>query len=236
MSPTEGAFSSGSSGSANAGTSSRVRAPRAPRRRSAGSARLATIAKQRAEVGVELGHGDVGHACAAPRGCWPCALRTSSTGAPQVGRDPGVEGELRRRADVGVVAAHHHHGVRLARPPGGSAPRCCPSAASGSSVQVGVGDAGALVVRQRHGVVRDQQVEHVVGRRVARARPGGRPRPARPAWTAARGPRGPRSTCRCSPRRLRRTRSWPCGDTNEALAGAAGRPTPVSGVPSPRPA
>ena len=78
-----------------------------------GSARLATTANSVAVVGLQLRR--------APRRPWPCELlgrlavgvEDEHHRAAQVGRDPGVEGELGRRADVGVVAAHDDHGVGL---------------------------------------------------------------------------------------------------------------------------
>ena len=116
--------------------------------------------EQRAVLGLELadGHGrhrpEVG-------GAAPRPVEHEQHRRAEVGRDAGVDRELGGRADVGVVAAHDHDRVAavghlvvaLDDPVEGR---------GGVAVHVVVGDAGALVVRQGHGVVGDQQVQDVV--------------------------------------------------------------------------
>ena len=159
MSPTEGAFSRGSSGSANAGASSPASAA-STSSRVAGSARLATIANSEPRLASSSVAATSAVVWQLLRGL---AVRVDDEHhrGPQVGRDAGVERELRRRPDVGVVTPHHDHGVRLL---GHQVVALHDPAERGVrvSVQLGVGHTGALVVGQGNGIVRDQQVEHVV--------------------------------------------------------------------------
>ena len=116
--------------------------------------------EERRVVGSELG---LRH-----RGCRaqlvdapPLAVEDQQDRRAEVGGDPGVEGELRRCADVGVVAADDHHGVALLRDLVVARDDAVHRTV-GVGVHVVVAHAGALVVRQGDGVVRDEQVEDVV--------------------------------------------------------------------------
>jgi hypothetical protein len=99
--------------------------------------------------GVQLGGGQPGRA------------EREQHGGAEVRRDLGVERELRRVADVGEVAADDHDRVAL-RGDGVEALHDALHRGGGVGVDVLVGHAGALVVRQADGVVADEEVEDVV--------------------------------------------------------------------------
>ncbi len=160
---TDGALSSGSSGSANAGTPCPSSAFTTASEVTVGPVR--DDREQRAVVGVELADRQVrGRPDALGRPV--VRVQHQQHRAAEVGGDLRVERELRGRADVGVVAADHDHRVRLVgdlvEPVDDPVQRRLRVA-----VQVGVRDAGALLVGQLDGVVGDQQVQDVVGGRVA---------------------------------------------------------------------
>ncbi len=80
----------------------------------------------------------------------------------EVRGDAGVVAEFGGAGDVGVVAADDHDGValRLDRlEPGDDGGQC----AVGIVAHIVVGDADAGLVIEVHAVVREQQLEHVVG-------------------------------------------------------------------------
>ena len=172
----------------------------AQRRRASGSVASAVHAvgddrEQRRVVGGELGlrHGR-GRAELVDSPA--LAVEHQQDGCAEVGRDPGVERELRRGADVGVVAADDDHGVALL----GDlvvARHDAVHRAVRVGVHVVVADAGALVVRQRDRVVR---------RRAGRGRSRGRRR-----WTPRRGRPAGR-------RRPAATRRDSCSSTPSATA------------------
>ena len=116
--------------------------------------------EERRVVGSELGlrhRGCRAHLVDTP----PLAVEDQQDRRAEVGGDPGVEGELRRCADVGVVASDDHHGVALLRDL-----VVARDDAVHRTVRVGVhlviAHACALVVGQGDGVVRDEQVEDIV--------------------------------------------------------------------------
>ena len=133
--------------------------------------------------------------------------------AVEVRRDSGVERELGRRRDVGVVGPHDEDRVE---PVGHGVVAVDDGRHRGVGVVVDVvvEDTGRLVRGHgRDGVTgplepRQQQVEHVVVVGIApSARPDGTPRPGRPAGSAGRGSRRRPPTCPTAPRTTR-GRRW----------------------------
>ena len=164
-SPTEGALSSGSSGIAKAGHA--VDGERLPRPSStAGSSTRLAMTANSVPCWARSSPTAIAAWCAARRAAARAVEHQQHRGT-EVGGDAGVVGELGRRADVGVVAAHDHHGVA----PLGDLVVALDDPVQGGvgvGVHLVVGHADALVVGQGDGVVGDQQVQDVVAAGVRR--------------------------------------------------------------------